>query len=231
MKKNNFTDKNSGNTPYQTQIASKHIMISKAASMKILWFLIVLISISTISVQAQNHDINILKEINLNRNKSLDPFFLAVTHSAGPLTFGLPLLLLIIGLLKRNNLLRSKSYYLIFSVLTSVIITNILKYSIDRPRPFVTYSFIEKVTAGGSPSFPSGHTSDAFVLAMALSLAFPKYWLIILSFIWAFLMGYSRMSLGVHYPADVLSGASIGIISAVVVYVLRRKKQQYNPQA
>jgi undecaprenyl-diphosphatase len=179
---------------------------------------------SSCTLQAQNHDIEILKEINLNRNKSLDPLFLTITNSAGPLTFGIPILLLIIALTVKNKRLRNKSYYLLLSVFTAVIFTNILKYTIDRPRPFVTYSFIEKVTAGGSPSFPSGHTSDAFVLAMALSLAFPRYWIIFFSFLWAFAMGYSRMSLGVHYPADVLSGASIGIFSATFIYFLKKHK-------
>lgn len=192
---------------------------------KIIYFVFWLFfSLTSLTVEAQHHDIDILKEINLGRNKAFDPFFLTITHSVGPLTFGLPLLLLAIALLQKRKPLLKKSYFLITSVLTSVIITNILKYTIDRPRPFVTYSFIEKVTAGGSPSFPSGHTSDAFVLAMALSFAFPKYWLIILSFTWAFLMGYSRMSLGVHYPADVLSGASIGIFSATFIYFLKKHK-------
>lgn len=191
---------------------------------KIALLICFIMSISSCTLEAQNHDIEILKEINLNRNKSLDPLFLTITHSAGPLTFGLPILLLIISLAVKNKRLRNKSYYLLVSVLTAVIITNILKYTIDRPRPFVTYSFIEKVTAGGSPSFPSGHTSDAFVLAMALSLAFPRKWIVIPSFIWAFAMGYSRMSLGVHYPADVLSGASIGIMSAAVIYLLKKRQ-------
>lgn len=174
---------------------------------------------------AQNKDIDLLKEINLNRNRQLDPVFIAITHSAGPLTFGLPFLLLIYASLRKNRHLKQKSHYLILAVVASVVITNILKYSINRPRPFVTYSFIEKVTSGGSPSFPSGHTSDAFVLATALSLAFPRPWVIILSFSWAVLMGYTRMGLGVHYPADVLVGALVGIFAAVVVYYVFRRKR------
>lgn len=178
------------------------------------------------NVYSQNKDIEWLKEINLNRNRQLDPVFIAITHSTGPLTFGLPLLLLIYAALRKNRLLKQKSYYLILAVITSVVVTNILKYSINRPRPFVTYSFIEKVTSGGSPSFPSGHTSDAFVLATALSLAFPRPWVIGLSFSWAILMGYTRMGLGVHYPADVLVGALVGLIAALGVFYFYNKKKQ-----
>jgi membrane-associated phospholipid phosphatase len=186
--------------------------------------LLLLLFLMPLTIVPQHKDIDILKEINLNRNRQLDPLFIAITHSTGPLTFGLPLVLLGIALVRKNKKLRFQAYYIIGSVLTAVVITNILKYTINRPRPFVTYSFIEKVTSGGSPSFPSGHTSDAFVLAMALSLAFPRSWVIIPSFLWAFLMGYTRMGLGVHYPADVLVGALIGIASALLIYFFTRNK-------
>ncbi len=186
--------------------------------------LLILLLFLPLTIFPQHKDIDILKEINLNRNRQLDPVFIGLTHSAGPLTFGLPLILLGVALFRKDRKLRLQSNYLISSVLTAVVITNILKYTINRPRPFVTYSFIEKVTSGGSPSFPSGHTSDAFVLATALSLAFPRWWVVLPAYIWAFLMGYTRMGLGVHYPADVLVGALIGIASALLMYFFFRKR-------
>ena len=79
-----------------------------------------------------------------------------------------------------------------------------LKFAINRKRPFVTYPDIEKIASAGSKSFPSGHTSDAFATATSLSLAFPKWYVITPSFVWACAVGYSRMDLGVHYPSDVL---------------------------
>jgi undecaprenyl-diphosphatase len=102
------------------------------------------------------------------------------------------------------------------------IITTFLKYSIHRPRPFITYHYLEKVTSGGSPSFPSGHTTDAFSIATAVSLAYPKWYVIVPAYAWAGAVGYSRMDLGVHYPSDVLVAAIIGAGTAFLWY----KRQQ-----
>ena len=168
----------------------------------------------------QSIDINILKEINLNRNTQFDVFFQIITKSVSYITWFAPLILLIIAFAKKKIILRKKALFILSSVILSSIITVILKYTIDRPRPFDSYDFIEKITSGGSPAFPSGHTSEAFVIAFALSLAFRKWYIIIPSLFWAIAVGYSRMSLGVHYPSDVLMGASIGIASSFLVYII-----------
>ena len=181
-------------------------------------YLIILFSGLFISGCTQNTDIDLLTDINLNRPKNLDGVFRSITNSAGPVAFGLPVLLLAIGLIKKDRIKQQNSFYLGASVLSSAVLSNILKYSINRPRPFLTYSIIEKVTSGASPSFPSGHTSDAFALASAVSLIWPKWYIIIPSYFWAFAVGYSRMDLGVHYPVDVLAGAIIGAGSAFLCY-------------
>jgi undecaprenyl-diphosphatase len=148
-------------------------------------YLVILLPILFILGCTQNTDIDLLCSINLNRPKQLDGVFRSITNSAGPVAIGLPVLLLGIGLIKKDSHTRQTSFYIGASVLSSAIISNILKYSINRPRPFLTYSFIEKVTSGASPSFPSGHTSDAFALASAVSLTWPKWYVIIPSYIWA----------------------------------------------
>jgi membrane-associated phospholipid phosphatase len=89
-------------------------------------------------------------------------------------------------------------------------ITNAMKYSINRDRPFVTYPDITKKSKAGSPSFPSGHTSTAFATATSVSLLYPKWYIIVPSYLYAGTVAYSRMDLGVHYPSDVLAGALIG---------------------
>jgi membrane-associated phospholipid phosphatase len=180
--------------------------------------LLVLLLLPVINVWSQHADINLLKYINLNRNEHLDNTFRAITNSAGPIAVGLPVVLLGTGLLKHDSLLVRNSLYLGASLLSSAIITNILKYSINRPRPFVTYPIIDKQATAGSPSFPSGHTSDAFSLATSLSLTYPRWYIIIPSYAWAVAVAYSRMDLGVHYPSDVLAGAIIGAGSAFLCY-------------
>ena len=185
--------------------------------------LIILFPILFISGCTQKADIDILTDINLNRPAQLDGVFRSVTNSAGPLAIGFPVLLLVIGLIKKDTIKQQNSFYIGASVLSSAIISNILKYSIDRPRPFVTYWFIEKVTGGASPSFPSGHSSDAFALATAVSLTWSKWYIIIPSYAWAGAVAYSRMDLGVHYPSDVLVGAVIGAGSAYMCYKGQQK--------
>ena len=97
-----------------------------------------------------------------------------------------------------------------------------LKYSVNRDRPFVTYpDIIQKSKA--IPSFPSGHTSSAFATATSLSLAYPKWYIIVPSYAWAGTVGYSRMHLGVHYPSDVLAGALIGSGCAYLTFKVNQK--------
>lgn len=171
---------------------------------------------------SQNADIDLLKEINLNRNKSLDPTFRFITNTATPLSIAAPVFVFSVGLIKGDSTLKSKGIYLGETVLVAAFISTALKYAVNRERPFVAYPFIEKATSGGSPSFPSGHTSTAFATATSLSLEFPKWYVIAPSFIWAGAVGYSRMDLGVHYPSDVLAGAIVGSGSAFLTYELNK---------
>jgi membrane-associated phospholipid phosphatase len=174
-------------------------------------------------IVGQNIDIRLLREINLGRNTSFDPAFRVVTNSVAPLCLGTPVIMLGVGYYTKDSLLKQNALYTGATLLTSVIITNIIKYSVNRARPFETYPDIDKVTSAGSPSFPSGHTSNAFALATSLSLSYPKWYIIVPSYTWAAMVAWSRVDLGVHYPSDVLIGAVIGAGSAYLCYKLNEK--------
>jgi membrane-associated phospholipid phosphatase len=167
-----------------------------------------------------NLDIDILKSIYENRNPVFDTILIAITDSAAALAFGIPGIMLIVALFKKNRDLHRNALLILIPVALSAILANILKYTIDLPRPYEIYPFIEKLSSGGSPSFPSGHAADAFAFAIAAGLVFRKWCIIIPCLIWAILVGYSRMSLGVHFPSDVLAGAFIGSACASVYYWL-----------
>lgn len=169
-------------------------------------------------------ELEILKVINVNRNQDFDGFFQFITNSAFYVAFGLPLVLVVINRIWKNLNLGKKSYYLFSVVISSAIVSNILKYSISRPRPFITHPIIEKISAGGSPSLPSGHTTDAFAIATAISIAYPKWYIIIPAYTWAFTVAYSRMFLGVHYLSDVIAGMIIGVSLAIIGKMLLKKK-------
>lgn len=172
---------------------------------------------------SQNIDIDVLRAINLNRNQHLDNTFRGITNSTAFISSGVPVILLGVGLLKRDSTTTRNALYIGASVLMAATISTVFKYSVNRPRPFETYPDIQKCTEGESPSFPSGHTSDAFALATAASIAYPKWYIIAPAYIWAGAVGYSRMDLGVHYPSDVLFGAIIGAGSAYLCNVINQK--------
>lgn len=194
-------------------------------------YLLLLLLFPAIAGFSQNIDINVLRDINLNRNRQLDGVFKGITNSAAPISIGTPIILYGISLLEKDSVNRQKAIFIGVSVISATAIATILKYAVNRPRPFVTYPYLEKLSDGGSPSFPSGHTSDAFALATSVSMAYPKWYIIVPSFAWAGAVGYSRMDLGVHYPSDVLAGAILGAGSAFLCYkvqLLLNKKKPNN---
>ena len=91
----------------------------------------------------------------------------------------------------------------------------LLKKNIKRPRPFVVRPNVHfHIVPPDEFSFPSGHTAAAFLMAVLLSSAFPI--LTVPAILWACMVGFSRVFLGVHYPTDVLAGMLLGITSAFV---------------
>jgi membrane-associated phospholipid phosphatase len=180
---------------------------------------------------AQNADIDLLKHINLNRNTRLDPAFRFVTNSVTPLSLALPVGMIGTGMLSHDKALRNKGYEMGAAVASAFVVSRILKYTINRPRPYVTYPVLDNVVSETDPSFPSGHTTAAFATATTLAIHFPKWYVIVPAYVWAAGAGYSRMHLGVHYPSDVLAGAVTGAGSAYLTHkanqwLQRRKKQK-----
>ncbi len=187
------------------------------------YIFLLLIGLFSLQLSAQNLDIDLLRKINVERNMALDPTFKFVTNSVSPIGIVAPLIVTSIGYLEKNKNLQNKGLYIGATLVTSGLVTITMKFAINRDRPFVTYPDIQKLTSAGTPSFPSGHTSEAFATATSLSMAFPKWYVIAPSFLWASAAGYSRMHLGVHYPSDVLVGALIGSGSAWLCHELNKR--------
>ena len=171
----------------------------------------------------QGTEILLLKEINLNRVKELDDFFRFITQSAAYIAYGVPICLLVYSLLKDKALLKGQSILILFSVIVSNIISEILKYTVNRPRPFLSYSFIQQLTPADSPSFPSGHTAVAAAMAIAFSSIYRQVKLRLIAFVWALSVAYSRMDLGVHYPSDIIASFILAGAVCLILYYLYSK--------
>jgi undecaprenyl-diphosphatase len=80
---------------------------------------------------------------------------------------------------------------------------------------------------GGAYGFVSNHAANSFALACYLSLLFRNKLLTVLLILWACLVSYSRIYLGVHYPGDIIGGAILGSIIGWVFYLLYSKTEKY----
>jgi len=186
-------------------------------------FLWLFICISTCLnvAKAQNFDYKTVKTLNTENMPAWDTFNEGVSFSvypAMPLTVGG---IWCYGHYKKDKEMKRNAWRSLATICGANGGSIILKMIIHRDRPYVTYpNDIVKRTHSGPYSFPSGHSAAAFATATSLSLSTKKWEVAVPSFLYAGLVGYSRMRLGVHYPSDVTAGAVIGIAGGIIVWKL-----------
>lgn len=190
-------------------------------------FTILIIVVHNSSV-SQNLDIKLLRAFNSPLDLPSDGCMKFISNSEPFIVALVPVTIGGYGLIKHNDKYFRNGCVILGATALCAGITNILKYSIGRERPFITYPDIVKKSDAGSPSFPSGHTSSAFATATSLSLLYPEWYVIVPTYGWAATVGYSRMHLGVHYPSDVLAGAVIGAGSAWLTHFVNKKLQAHS---
>ena len=168
--------------------------------------------------KAQNTDIDLLKKVNQHRNRSGDIGMTGITNSVYPVSAIIPVTELVAGYHTGNKKLIAGGWQTIGGLGLNFIVTFSLKYGVNRPRPYTTYSFIDPYHHDSDPSFPSGHTSFSFNTATSLSILYPRWYIVVPAYTWAAAVGYSRMYLGMHYPTDIIAGAIIGAGTSLLSY-------------
>jgi len=151
-----------------------------------------------------------------------------------------PLYVILCYLLYKNFKLKSLLYILLFiaiGVTVSDQVSGIFKYGVARLRPCHDPSIqnaMRIVKCGGQYGFYSAHASNTFFLASYLSFLLKNKikWFPYAIFIWAAVVAYSRIYLGVHFPIDILVGAFVGTLLGGLFAMLAKKvinKQTIKP--
>jgi undecaprenyl-diphosphatase len=109
--------------------------------------------------------------------------------------------------------------------LSDQIASSVIKHAVMRLRPCHQPDLAGQIHlvndyCGGKYGFVSSHASNSFALATFLILLFGKQfkrlqWILI---VWAALVSFSRIYLAAHYPSDIVAGALLGMLLAVLVY-------------
>lgn len=168
-------------------------------------------------------DIELLRWIQNGRIKSLDNLLYWISYTTTYVSIIILLILVYHGFIKKKRNVRITFYQMLTMFSVSACVSLLLKCTIKRLRPFITYPDIIKLSEAGSFSFPSGHTAEAFAMALGAILIFQnKRWAIPI-ILWALLVAYSRMALGVHYPVDVFAAIVIALVISVLIKHLTKK--------
>lgn len=155
-----------------------------------------------------------------------DPFWLAYTGKFNWIPFYALLLYLIFRQIGKKPMLITL-VVVFFMILATDQTTNLFKHGLHRLRPCHLAEIIDSMRlvrdgCGGRFGFFSGHASNTMAAAIFIGLMLKnKYkYLQYILIVWAFLMAYSRVYIGVHYPLDIVMGMSFGALMGYVFYKL-----------
>ncbi|RNA70428.1 phosphatase PAP2 family protein [Alteribacter keqinensis] len=155
----------------------------------------------------------------INRCKETTPYHMSMgllTHLGGAvMTVTIALLLLIVS----SPAWKGAAIQSALALIISHLIVTALKKGFKRARPYLVVgnSYVIRNPLQDS-SFPSGHTTAIFSLVTPYMFYFPGLILILLPL--ALIVAISRISIGLHYPSDVIAGAALGVGTAFVFYQL-----------
>jgi membrane-associated phospholipid phosphatase len=169
----------------------------------------------------QRWDDATLQHIADHRTSSQTKFWSLIANTNTYVNIAVPAGLLAAGLIENDAGMRQNALYIASSTASTAILTALIKKIVKRPRPFISNIHLTAVYHPTSYSFPSGHSSSASATAVSLIRAYPKWYVIAPSVLWAGSVCYSRLYLGVHYPSDVSAGILLGTGTSFIFGFIR----------
>ncbi|WP_406684064.1 phosphatase PAP2 family protein [Seonamhaeicola sp. MEBiC1930] len=174
------------------------------------------------------YDTELFLYLNNLGSETWDWLWLGITNK---FIFGPILGLLLLFLFQKNF---SWKGVLILMVIVAIMITftdqitNVFKRGFERPRPCGESDLIDQMrfiaVRCGKYGFFSGHSSNSMAVAIFGGLLLKAYYknLIYILILVSLIVAYSRIYLGVHYPADIVCGLTFGAFSGFMFYKLAR---------
>ena len=150
---------------------------------------------------------------------------LDLTSLGGPTVLGL-VVLSVIGFLVLQARYRT-AFFIVVTAATGEIVSYAMKSLFDRPRPAV----VPHLREAFSSSFPSGHAMQSAIVYLTLGAMLmrisegrlTKIYCCTMAMLLTFLVGVSRVWLGVHYPTDVLAGWIVGLFWASLCWLAEQR--------
>ncbi len=156
-------------------------------------------------------DIQVIQWLQARHTALGDKLFSGITHLGNPFLLAVIASITTVSFLLLGRKLESLVFASGFVSLTAVVIA--VKFLLDRHRP----SEVAGLVMENSPSFPSGHASMslflyvflAYLIARKVSGLQKKLGILLLALVLAFMIGFSRLYLAVHWPSDVIGGFAL----------------------
>ncbi|MBN1251099.1 MAG: phosphatase PAP2 family protein [Bacteroidales bacterium] len=165
-------------------------------------------------------------ELFLFLNSFNSPFWDKVMWIISDTKTWIPLYLLVLFFVFKKN--KTKGFITLFFMIALIFIADqssvlFFKNTFQRFRPCHNEAISNLVhivnnKCGGLYGFVSSHATNTFAFAIFTALFFNKRYIYYLLFFWAFIVSYSRIYLGVHYPADIICGAILGLFIGFLIY-------------